>query len=105
MPSNHSTTPPRQCVAFSTSTDGLCGRDTYDLIEIGLVTTPPKKRGKVMVEAWEIFVEVPVCDQHEGLLTAITEQVEPMAGADVKHLDGDGQVMPTFRMSVNGRTP
>jgi len=89
MPSN---TPPRQCAAFSTAnSDNLCGRDTYDVIEMGLATEP---------RAWEVLVEVPICDEHEDLLTAVSEEANPTMGQAVKDLDGDAVVMPTFRISV-----
>lgn len=93
------TTPPRQCMAFSTSGDRLCGRDTYDVIEMGLVSeTHPGTNS----ESWEILVEVPVCDLHEDLKEAVSEEVNPTAGARVSDLDGDSRVLPTFRMSVIG---
>lgn len=102
MPSSTSTTPPRQCAAFGTATNDTCGRDTHDTILLGVRTEPVQQHGKVSLEAWTIEVEVPICDQHEDLVRAITEEVEPMTGSEVKHLDGDATVMPTFRISFEG---
>lgn len=97
MPTNldayPASTPPRQCVALDPTGDGLCGRDTYDLIEMGLVTES---------HMWEVLVEVPVCDLHDGLKDAVSEEVNPTMGVNVADLDGDGQVLPTFRMTVTG---
>lgn len=92
---------PLQCAAFDTATDGTCRRDTSTTIEMGLVTTPAEKRGSVVVESWHILVEVPICRDHEALLTAIEEEAEPLVGCEVAHLDGDARVLPTFRIAVN----
>jgi hypothetical protein len=84
---------PRQCAAFSTAGEGLCLRDTYDVIEMGLANGPT---------GWEVVVEVPVCDEHEELKTAVSEEANPVMGQHVGDLDDSTTVMPTFRISVFG---
>jgi len=74
MPSITQPNPPRQCAAYATATDDLCRRDTYTTIEMGLSTDD---------RSWEVMVEVPICDQHDDLLTAVSEEVNPTMGLAV----------------------
>jgi len=100
MPTNN--TYGRPCAAFDTAIDGQCGRDTHTTIVMGLVTGPATHEDKVVGEQWEVYVEVPVCDDHEILLGAIEEEVEPLVGVKASAIEHDGYVcLPTFRMSVD----
>lgn len=92
MPSITQPNPPRQCMAYATATDDLCRRDTYTTIEMGLAD--PADR------SWQVLVEVPICDQHDDLLTAVSEEVNPTMGIAVADLDASTIALPTFRMSV-----